>query len=68
MALAASGLALAVELARAPTAAALTTLLLTLRRESLLRGAVPVVVGLEELALGEGPRSIVAGDLDGGQV
>ena len=56
MALAAAGPTLAVELARAPTAAALTTLLLTLRRESLLRGAVPVVVGLEELALGEGPR------------
>ena len=61
--------ALAIDLARAPTAAGLSNLLLALRRESLLRGAVPVVVGLEELAIGEGPRDervrIMAHFLDG---
>ena len=69
VALAAGRPALAVELARAPTAAALGTLLMALRRESLLRGAVPVVVGFEELAVGEGPRDerarIMAQFLDG---
>ncbi len=69
VALASDRPALAVELARAPTAAALSALLLALRRESLLRGAVPVVVGVEELAAGEGPRDergrVLAHFLDG---
>ena len=56
VALAAGRPVLAVELTKAPTAAALGPLLLALRRESLLRGAVPVIVGLEELAAGEGSR------------
>jgi hypothetical protein len=42
--------ALAVELGRAPTATVLGAQLRALARETLLTGAIPVVVGLEELA------------------
>ncbi len=47
---------LAIELARAPNAAVLAAHLNALRREALLHGAVPVIVGLDELGGGDGAR------------
>jgi hypothetical protein len=56
IALASKRPALAVEVARAPNAAALAAMLRALRRETLLVGAIPVVVGVDELAVGEGGK------------
>ena len=56
MALASRRPALAIEVARAPNAPVLAAMLRALRRETLLVGAVPVVVGVDELHVGEGAR------------
>jgi AAA+ superfamily predicted ATPase len=58
VALATSQAALSLDLGHlAPTAAALTDALVALRREAALRGAVPVIAGVEELmSSGEGGR------------
>jgi AAA+ superfamily predicted ATPase len=56
IALASSRPALAIDLRHVTTAPALATRLMSLRRESLLRGAVPVVAGVDDLGSGEGGR------------